>query len=999
MTINYRRVLTAGIKGGQCVSELIEWKKVSVSVGTTDMPEVEIPASWSQNAANILARNYLRKAGIPNKTVFRAGHGDYFTPSDPAPDAEFGCETSARQIFHRLAGHWTYAGLCHGYFGVGDVREQSTRSQIFYDEVYTALALQMAAPNSPQFFNTGLNWAYGIVGPASGQWYTNSAGIQIEADDSYSHPQTSACFLSRVEDDLVNEHGIMDLWVKEARIFKHGSGSGVNVSNLRSKYEGLSGGGIASGVMSWLDIGDRAAGAIKSGGTTRRAALLRLLDDDHPEIEEFIDWKMIEEAKAASMEVGSKYIKETPNAGIQIRPAMLDRIAAGFPTDVFDCDWEGSALQTVSGQNSNNSIRVSNSFMDKVISGKGGDWGLRARTTGDVIKSIQVDELWNKICRAAWACADPGLMFGGKVNAWNTCATDGEIRTANPCLEFLHLDGSACNLASINLIKFRNEDGTFDYEKFSYVCHLFTIILDISVSMSAFPGKEYAVAANNYRTIGLGYTNLGALLMCAGLPYDSDKGRATAACITAIMTGSAYRTSSELATSLGAFPRWEANRLDMLKVIHNHAKFVHHSLSVYEFSGDSFVGDVRGKPESDFNGLVDENMAGFARDVWKDVCIAKSFRNAQTTLLAPTGTISLIMDADTFSVEPDLMLRKHKVLSGGGSIIIINESVEPALRALGYHKDGVRFISDYIKEHNTVEGCYLLDPDHWSIFDCSNAPAGFTRSIHYTGHIRMVAAVVPFLSGSVSKTINMPREATIEDVSEAYKLAYKLQLKAVALYRDKSKLTQPLNSISVEKSENVVSLPMKTTNRSLTRGVREEPPSRRKGITQKARIAGQSLYWRTGEYPDGRLAEVFIDIAGAGSALDGFANCLAKITSIAIQYGAPQEAVLDALLGVKFEPSGVVELHDDVKMAHSIPDLIARDLKINYLGAGHLSHVVHAQAIDDATKIVALDKMAIEIAQGKLSGYLCWMPNCGGLLRPTGNCFTCDKCGEHGGCA
>jgi adenosylcobalamin-dependent ribonucleoside-diphosphate reductase len=1023
-------------KPDQPVAEQIEWKTVNIKVPATgETQSVEVPAWWSDNAAMILVRNYLRKAGVPSLAdlapVPEGTVPTWLNRSTLIPHVEpkLGAETSARQVFHRMAGCWTYWGWRSGVFkGTADpvetvfgatvprysLDEMEENARIFYDECYMMLARQIGAPNSPQWFNTGLHWAYGIEGPASGQWaidyerkpddaWSDLPGHPIhiyETTNSYERPQPHACFIQPVSDDLVNPGGIMDLWLREVRLFKYGSGTGTNFSRVRGRGEPLSGGGKSSGLMSFLRIGDRAAGSIKSGGTTRRAAKMVIVDADHPEVADFIDWKAKEEYKAAAMYVGSRLMKEVAIMSEITPPALIDRFEHGLLPEILGVDFEGEAIDTVGGQNSNNSVRVTDDFMKRA--GTGPEvivqaWELKARTDGSTVKLTSAKDLFDRICRAAWACADPGLQFHDTINEWHTCPNDGVINASNPCSEYMFLDDTACNLASINLVSCLHRelvDGSgseLDYEAFTHAVRLWTVVLDISVTMASFPSKEIALGSYNYRTLGLGYANLGGLLMRLAIPYDSDEGRALAAAITALMHFTAYRTSNEMAKELGPFPRWEANRDPMARVIEKHHQ-----------------------------ALLDSGAVGIASDIrhhallaWNAIDPDAGFRNAQVTLLAPTGTISFVMDCDTTGVEPDFALVKDKNLAGGGQMKIVNQSVLPALERLGYNEDGQRGILLRIRDHGDVEGT-VISPQHKVIFATAN-------EIRPMAHVEMVAAVQPFLSGAVSKTINMPNSATVDDVSEVYRRSWELKLKAVALYRDGCKLAQPLSAAkpeaakqdrvkpSVEALEAILSRPdshFKVYTKSdgslgaddlLPRGTRERLPARRGGYTQKARVGGQTVYLRTGEWPDGRLGEIFVDLANAGSTLDGFANCLAKMTSIALQFGAPADKVVEALLGTRFEPDGVVEEHDRVKMAASIPDFVAKDIAINYLGREDLANTIRMVSVGEGKEVVALDKRAVALAGGKVMGRVC--PACHAGLILTGTCWSCPSCSfSEGGC-
>ncbi len=778
------------------VEDQIEWKLVRASIpGANFEMDVEVPKPWSATATNILAQKYLRKAGVPQKqdlgplnesnydlpVWLKASHiirRDHTTVEES--------ETSAKQVFHRLAGHWTYIGWKHGYFGssytdrskniipkiLTALTEQNACA--FYDEIYFMLAMQMAAPNSPQFFNTGLFWAYGITGPDSGQWAINydiKAGIvgPIRVQGSYEFPQPHACFIQPVEDDLVNSGGIMDLIVREARLFKHGSGTGTNFSNVRSVGEKLGGGGTSSGLMSFLMVGDVAAGAIKSGGTTRRAAKMVCLDLDHPEIELFVNWKVREEAKAAAMAVGSHILTHPQKYGeVEYTPqAIRDRFNNNIEMDEFSCDWEGEAIRTVSGQNSNNSVRVTDDFLHTVD--VDGFWNLTSRTTGAAVKQLRSRDLWNQICRAAWASADPGVQFDDTINAWNTCAADGKINASNPCGEYNFLDNTACNLASLNLVKFLQPDGTFDVKSFTYAARLWTIVLDISVSMASFPSREIALGSYNYRTLGLGYANVGGLLMRSGVAYDSDIGRDQIAAITALMHGVTFKTSAELAAELGSFPRWEHNKESMDRVLHKHLDHI--------------------PPKSKCSGIWKD-----ARDIWFNIDPDAPYRNAQTTLIAPTGTIALLMDCDTTGIEPEFALKKTKLMAAGGTIQTINSCIWDGLTRLGYKGHETNLISNYLTVHGHLEGCPDLKPEHLAVFDCAMPPSGSRRCLSPMAHVLMVAAAQPFLSGAVSKTVNLPNTATVSDVDQIYREAHRLGIKSIALYRDGSKLTQPLSA-------------------------------------------------------------------------------------------------------------------------------------------------------------------------------------------------------------
>lgn len=1030
---------------------VLEWKTVDCLVrGNGDsiifeQRGVEVPAHWSQNAADILASKYFRKAGVPLGSldgIETPGMPSWLWPRRHDSDIQMGGERSAYQVFTRLAGAWTYHGWRMGLFGQDDPEEQA---RIFFDEIWQMLSRQVAAPNSPQWFNTGLWWAYGIEGPKAGQWYVDyeypiadggqTAPVVVESYNSYEYPQPHACFIQPVADDLVNAGGIMDLWTREVRLFKLGSGTGSNFSDVRGKGELLSGGGKSSGLLSFLRIGDVVAGSIKSGGTTRRAAKMVIVDADHPDIEEFINWKVSEEYKAAALHLGSRVMLREqdgapPIPGLELPQAMTDRIENGFRPHEIELDFEGEAYSTVSGQNSNNTVRVTDEFMRKSASAAH-DWELRARTTGEVVKTLPAATIWAEICRAAWACADPGLQFHDTINEWHTCPVDGDIRASNPCSEYLFLDKTACNLASLNLVAFLDEEGNFGIESFRHAVRLWTVVLDISVQMASFPSREIALGTYNYRTLGLGYMNLGGLLMRSALPYDSDEGRNLAAAITALMTGQAYLTSAEMACELGAFPRWEQNESSFRDVMNKHRYALFH--------GVHFIGRTG-------------RIVSAACAVWDSVCgnSEAGFRNAQTTVLAPTGTIHLVTDCDTSGIEPDFALIKHKKLAGGGSMEIVNQSVEPALKRIGLTPVEIEKSLATIHMIGTLERISVTGvSDYRDIFACAN-------EISPEGHVRMVAVVQPFLSGAVSKTINMPNSATVEDVSRIYWMAWELGLKAVALYRDGCKMSQPLQAAAPSSKPTGMSthgeiasairqdmlakgarledhVYAATGDRMYTtglatgtaeamaaaiatasarakstvdpgfgkdlaaalatitnRGQHEYLPWRRtRGYVQKAKIAEHTLFWRVSEYDDGRPGEIFIELSREGSTLRAMANCLAIAFSVALQHGTPLAGLVDKFLDTKFEPSGYVEGHDRIRFASSIADLIARDLAIHYLGRMDLAN--------DKSEIPGATAPAVPAQKSRTTGETC--PGCGGLLRITGTCKECENCTySTGGC-
>ncbi len=1067
------------------------------------MENVMVPSSWSQVATDIIAQKYFRKAGVPTslKRVSEKGVPKWLQRSESDDKAlgnlpekdRFKNETDSREVFNRLAGCWTYWGWKHDYF------DSEQDAKVFYDELCYMLAAQMVAPNSPQWFNTGLHWAYGINGPSQGHYYVEPKSGQVKkSEDAYTHPQPHACFIQSIDDDLVNEGGIMDLWVREARLFKYGSGTGTNFSELRGENESLSGGGKSSGLMSFLRIGDRAAGAIKSGGTTRRAAKMVTLDLDHPDIEDYINWKVREEEKVAAIVAGSmacnkhlKKIMQLCHKPVEIEGRLYNGVVSRDPkknkdlakaireakkehvpmnyverviqlasqgyTDIefetYDTDWNSEAYSTVSGQNSNNSVRVPNAFMDAVKND--GDWNLygriekrKARKEGrdaKPMKTLKARELWDQIAYAAWSCADPGTQYHDTINEWHTCPADGPIKASNPCSEYMFLDNTACNLASLNLIKFYDQNtNEFQVESFRYATRLWTVVLEISVLMAQFPSKEIAELSYEFRTLGLGYANIGTLLMVQGIPYDSKEAMATTGAITAIMHMTSYATSAEMAAELGTFPGYERNKEHMLRVMRNHRR------AAYNVSNSEYEG-LTVKPI----GIDTEVCPGYLlkaarEDADRAVLMGEKhgYRNAQVTVIAPTGTIGLVMDCDTTGIEPDFALVKFKKLAGGGYFKIINQSVPLALKNLGYSESQIDDIVKYAKGNGTLKGCTSISHDrlrqvgftddkiqaieaalptafeikfafnHWTlgedfckdflgmtdaqlndfnfdflkhlgfskkeieeandyvcgtmtvegaphlkaehypVFDCANkCGRKGTRYISAAGHIKMMAAAQPFISGAISKTINLPNEANVEDFKEAYQLSWELMTKANALYRDGSKLSQPLNSTSSilevldeDEDTNDVADPalsaaqdavVKTAERIIHKYLaeRQRLPTRRGGYTQKSKIGGQSVYLRTGEYENGQLGEIFIDMHREGAAFRSLMNCFAISISLGLQHGVPLEEFVDAFVFTKFEPSGMVMGNPHIKMTTSVIDYIFRELAVTYLGRHDLAHV------------------------------------------------------------
>lgn len=1062
--LKIQRVFT---KEGQDPYSTVKWDRRSSVIRNPDgstvfeLKDVEVPASWSQVATDVMAQKYFRKAGVPQ---FDSG-------GKPVLDSNgkqlLAGENSVRQVVSRIAGCWRHWGEKHGYFA------SAQDASAYEDEMAFMLLNQYAAPNSPQWFNTGLNYAYGIAGPAQGHWYVDpDSGHLTQSKDAYTHPAPHACFIQSIRDDLVNEGGIFDLARREALVFKYGSGSGSNFSSLRGSGEKLSGGGISSGLMSFLRIFDRAAGAIKSGGTTRRAAKMVVVDMDHPDVEQFIEWKMVEEQKVAALVTGSrqnaKWLNEIMKVSIEQKtddykrnPGLARAVAQaqenGVPLNyivrtislatqgktspnipVYDTHYEGEAYLTVSGQNSNNSVRVSNEFMRLVE--KDGEWNLIARTSGKPVRTLKARYLWDKVANSAWASADPGVQFDDTINEWHTCPVDGRINASNPCSEFLFLDDTACNLASINLAPFLNEDtGTFDAKGFLHACRLWTITLEISVLMAQFPSKEIALKSHLTRTLGLGYANLGTVLMVMGVPYDSDRGRAIAGAITALMCGEAYATSASLAKALGPFEAYGRNKEHMLRVIRNHRR------AAYDAPAGEYEG-LTVKPVGINEQHCPAELVTAAREAWDralDLGEKNGYRNAQVTVIAPTGTISLVMNCDTTGIEPDFAVVKYKKLSGGGYFKIVNQSVKKALGHLGYSRQQMHEIERYCVGHATLQGAphinweslkqkgltpdkidaiekqlpnafelkfafnrfvlgeefcrgvlgfteaQLDDPkfdllkalgfsrqeiaeandfvcgtmttegaphlrkEHYAVFDCaSKCGKRGTRFISARAHLRMMAAAQPFISGAISKTINMPNEATVAEVRQAYDESWGLMLKAIALYRDGSKLSQPLNASADGEDEVASVLGREEQDVDETRGLRElqekivasyklrkrDLPHKRLGFTEEARVGGHKIYLRTGEYGDGTLGEIFVDMYKEGAGYRSLLNCFAIAVSKGLQYGVPLEEFVDTFTFTRFEPSGVVQGNENIKNSTSILDYVFRVLGYEYLGREDLVH-------------------------------------------------------------
>jgi len=1025
--------------------DLIAYKQWSSLITDPDgsvvfkMDNVEAPADWSQLAVDILVKSYFRKAGVPG-----AGH-----------------ETSAKQVVHRVAHTIRQAGEeLGGYFASAE------DAQAFEDELKFILITQRGAFNSPVWFNCGLYHEYGIQGSGGNYFWDPATDSFRETKNSYEHPQCSACFIQSVEDDLMS---IFDLSKNEARLFKFGSGTGSNFSKIRGRQERLSGGGTSSGLMSFLEVLDRGAGATKSGGTTRRAAKMVCLDMDHPEIADFINWKVREERKVAAL------------------------IAAGYSSD-----FNGDAYHTVAGQNSNNSVRVGDDFMDAVINDR--EWKTTFRTTGQICDTYRARELFDQICHAAWSCADPGVQYDSTINRWHTCKSTDRINASNPCSEYMFLDDSACNLSSINLAKFIGEDGQFDVDAYRQAIRILFMAQEILVGFSSYPTLPIARNSHDYRPLGLGYANLGSVLMQLGLPYDSNEGRALASGLTAILCGHAYKVSAEMAREKGAFRGYAINRDSMLGVIGMHRDA-------------SYQIDAR----------CPRNVLEAAQQDWDEaLALGEKFgyRNAQATVLAPTGTIGLLMDCDTTGVEPDFALVKFKKLAGGGYFKIINQSIPPALKALGYSpmqiadivtyvrgtsslkgaphinaeslkakgfsEDDLRtieqklesvfelsqafnhhtlgaatlerlgfasvsdkasfnllkalgFSAGEIEEANavicgrmTIEGAPHLKAEHLPVFDCANK-CGKTgeRFLAAMSHIRMMAAAQPFISGAISKTVNLPNEATVQDIEDIYMQGWKLGLKAIALYRDGCKLSQPLSSGTQSKEAKeeakAEAAPIKAIS---AEPKRRRLPVKRGGFTQEARVGGHKVYLRTGEYEDGSLGEIFIDMHKEGAAFRSMMNCFAISVSLGLQYGVPLKEFVDCFTFTRFEPQGVVD-HPNIKFATSVIDYVFRLLGMEYNGRtdfvqvkpadGELLHnaileqqMKNREISPEAKKPALSPKLALiegdkaeaksggSVLSDQLSGMMGDAPfcdGCGHITVRNGACYKCLNCGNSMGCS
>jgi ribonucleoside-diphosphate reductase alpha chain len=831
----------------------------------------EIPRSWSQLATNVVASKYF--------------YGEINTPER---------ETSVRQLVHRVTRTIADWGRDDGYFATPADAER------FYDEL-TALCLnQYGSFNSPVWFNVGLFHQYGLVGPANNwRWDEETRGV-VKATSAYQFPQASACFIQSVADDMQD---IMRLATSEAMLFKYGSGTGTDLSTLRSSNEKLAGGGKPSGPVSFMRVYDSIASVIKSGGKTRRAAKMQTLKIWHPDVLEFIECKTKEEKKAQTL------------------------ISSGY-----EANFNGEAYSSVMFQNANLSVRVTDAFLRAAESG--GDWTTRAVTTGRPMQEYPAGMLLDRIAEGTWLCGDPGVQYEDTIQRWHTCPNTAPINSSNPCSEYMFIDDSACNLSSINLMKFLRDDGTFDAQAFRAACRIFITAQEILVDHASYPTDRIAANSHKFRPLGLGYANLGSLLMATGLPYDSDEGRGLAGAITAIMHGQAYLTSAHHAAHVGPFDGFALNREPMLRVMEMHRDSVE---AIHDYAPAELLAE--------------------ARKVW-DECLeagrAHGFRNSQVTVLAPTGTIAFMMDCDTTGVEPDIALVKYKSLAGGGMLKIVNRTVPMALAKLGYDEPTIRGVLDYVDANDTIEGAPGLKDEHLDVFDCAFPPPQGGRSIHYQGHLRMMAAVQPFLSGAISKTVNMPSDTTVADIRHAYLEGWKLGLKALAIYRDGSKGSQPVNTKSDSSDSKTATtapvaaaLPESAPAAVLTPAVplaptapapvpasslprRERLPHTRRSLTHKFDIQGHEGYVNVGFYPDGRPGELFITMAKEGSTIGGLMDVLGTSISIGLQYGVPLEVFVNKFAHSRFEPAGFTK-NPDIPIAKSIADYIFRWLGMEFI--------------------------------------------------------------------
>lgn len=947
------------------VYDLFKWKKVDVSIKDyktnqliVDMKDLEFPEHYSQNACDIIASKYFRKHGVPN---------------------ECGYENSLRMVVHRIVSFWQNSLIDEGIINTDEEKS------IFYDEMVYAFLNQMYAPNSPQWFNTGIAQEYKIKGEKNNYFYFDeNQNKVVESEDSYTRTQASACFIVSIDDKLLGSHSISDQFTTEIKLFKGGSGTGTNFSSLRAKGELLSGGGVSSGVMSFLKAFDRTAGAIKSGGTTRRAAKMVCLNIDHPEIMDFISWKAKEEDKVRALG------------------------KMGYDTDI-----NGEAYETVSGQNSNNSVRFSDEFMEKVLSLKeNADQTilLKGRIDPSMDKTIKVKELWDTFNDCSWQCADPAAQFSDRFNAWHTCpcGEDGKpykpynmINSTNPCGEYAFLDDSSCNLASINLLKFYdNSKKVFDTEGYLHVIFFVQLALEASIHWGQYPTEDIARKTYMFRPTGLGITNLAALLMISGYPYDSEESRNISAVLTGILTGYSYYVSSLLAQKVGTFKKYEINKPYMLRVLRNHARAAGTLTDEFE--------NLNYNPKIVNQNLLSEIKLGYLCD-----CLNKSwnlalesgkkygFRNAQVTAIAPTGTISLAMDCISTSVEPFFSHITYKKLYGGGVMTITNPIIEEALKNLGYSDSDIKDITNYILDNaNSMENAPHLKPEHLAIFDTA---AGFQEGGRYispSGHVLMVASLTPLVSGAISKTVNLPSYAEVADFKNVYLTSWQLGIKGITLYRNNSKASQPLNlslnSDDEKDIENCTYAELKQKVSDMQDGTfaakRDKPIGIRRGTTHPAQIEDVKIYTTINRNQNGEINEIYITTDREGTIIMGLLNSLSKSISVMLQYHVPAKDIAKMLRGQKYEPYGLVQKHPFIKYATSISDLISKIIDIE-LGDYSRCQIKPKTFSKNAAKSAAADA-----AEEKVYGAVC--PNCSSTnMVRTGTCMVCKDCGSTTGCS
>lgn len=954
-----KRYYTSNKTSSQTVFDLFKWKKVDVNItdyktGTTlfAAKDIEFPEHYSQSACDIIAKMYFRKSGVP----------------------ETEHEVSMRQVAHRMVDFWVAAMIDEGIITSGD------DAAVVYDELVYMLLNQMWAPNSPQWFNTGLQRSYGITGEANGlSYYNEELGKVVEADDSYTRTQASACFIVGIQDSLVGEQSLMDNLTTASRLFKYGSGIGSNWSRIRGVGESLSSGGKSSGLLSFQKVFDRNAGAIKSGGTTRRAAVMQVLDIDHPEIMEFVRWKSREEDKVVALG------------------------KMGYDTSIA-----GDAYETVSGQNVNNSVVIPDEFMEKIQSGdKDATWTLKGRKDASINHDIKANDLWEEIAWAAWRCGDPGVHFSDQINKWNTCPNSGRIEASNPCSEYLFLNDTACNLASINVLKFYSAwSGEFDLHGYIHAISMIQLMLEASIHWGVFPTKQIAENTYMYRTTGLGLTNMGALLMAIGVPYDSDEARAILATLCSIMTGQSYLTSAEMAKAVGPFKEYEKNKKAMLMVIGNHRQ---------SFSGNKPV-PFQNKIEL-VKALLNEEQVMMANLIW-DKAAKKGhkygYRNAQVTVLAPTGTIAFAMDCDSTSSEPFFSHKTYKKIVDGSFMEMVNQIIPVGLEKLGYNKEQIADIVDYIKNGDgKIEGAPHLKEEHLAVFDTANRCGSGERYLTPMAHVKMVAAMQPHLSGGISKTVNLPADATVEDIKDIYMEAWKLGCKCIALYRDGSKVVQPLTTKKDEVSDpNDISKLNYMELLELTKDLmiklkeyethppihRERMPFEPKCIKNAVKMDGYTFHIQRSFYDDGRLGEIFATVGKQGDTVKGLMEVLCILISKTLQYGIPADVISGILRNTEFGPKGLVRQHPNIKAASSIPDLISKFIDISIGDYTYCQNKPEPKVVDDTTDSSEESSAPSEVEGVRVYGKHCTV--CGGThMIKAGTCYYCQDCGASTGCS